>query len=97
MAGLKDKRRFIDKQRLDLSKRQAVEYWLASSRRHRKRLNERQLLVSSDADRVVAVSAFQPGLAPLVGFNFGSKSDTVVNRDLHRMIAAAFSAFSKPA
>ena len=27
MAGLKDKRGFIDKERLDLSERQAVEYW----------------------------------------------------------------------
>ena len=27
MAGLKDKRGFIDKNRLDLSERQAVEYW----------------------------------------------------------------------
>ena len=28
MAGLKDKRGFIDKNRLDLSERQAVEYWM---------------------------------------------------------------------
>ena len=28
MAGLKDKRGFIDKVRLDLSERQAVEYWM---------------------------------------------------------------------
>jgi hypothetical protein len=28
MAGLKDKRGFIDKDRLDLSERQAVEYWM---------------------------------------------------------------------
>ena len=28
MAGLKDKRGFIDKERLDLSERQAVEYWM---------------------------------------------------------------------
>ncbi len=27
MAGLKDKRGFIDKERLDLSERQAMEYW----------------------------------------------------------------------
>ena len=27
MAGLKDKRGFIDKERLDLTERQAVEYW----------------------------------------------------------------------
>ena len=27
MAGLKDKRGFIDKDRLDLSERKAVEYW----------------------------------------------------------------------
>jgi Protein of unknown function (DUF3606) len=27
MAGLKDKRGFIDKDRIDLSERQAVEYW----------------------------------------------------------------------
>ena len=28
MAGLKDKRGFINKERLDLSERQAVEYWM---------------------------------------------------------------------
>ena len=28
MAGLKDKRGFIDRNRLDLSERQAVEYWM---------------------------------------------------------------------
>jgi hypothetical protein len=28
MAGLKDKRGFIDRERLDLSERQAVEYWM---------------------------------------------------------------------
>jgi|GEM_PF-183497 len=28
IAGLKDKRGFIDKDRLDLSERQAVEYWM---------------------------------------------------------------------
>ena len=28
MAGLKDKRGFIDKDRLDLSERQAVEHWM---------------------------------------------------------------------
>jgi hypothetical protein len=28
MPGLKDKRGFIDKDRLDLSERQAVEYWM---------------------------------------------------------------------
>ena len=28
MAGLKDKRGFIDKDRLDLSERKAVEYWM---------------------------------------------------------------------
>ena len=28
LAGLKDKRGFIDKDRLDLSERQAVEYWM---------------------------------------------------------------------
>jgi len=28
MAGLKDKRGFIDKDRLDLSERQAMEYWM---------------------------------------------------------------------
>ncbi len=28
MAGLKDKRRGIDKDRLDLSERQAVEHWM---------------------------------------------------------------------
>ena len=28
VAGLKDKRGFIDKDRLDLSERQAVEYWM---------------------------------------------------------------------
>ena len=28
MAGLKDKRGFSDKDRLDLSERQAVEYWM---------------------------------------------------------------------
>lgn len=28
MAGLKDKRGFIDKNRLDLSERKAVEYWM---------------------------------------------------------------------
>ncbi len=28
MAGLKDKRGFIDMDRLDLSERQAVEYWM---------------------------------------------------------------------
>jgi hypothetical protein len=28
MAGLKDKRGFIDRDRLDLSERQAVEYWM---------------------------------------------------------------------
>ena len=28
MAGLKDKRGFIDKERLDLSERKAVEYWM---------------------------------------------------------------------
>ena len=28
MAGLKDKRGFIDKERLDLSERQAVENWM---------------------------------------------------------------------
>ena len=28
MAGLKDKRGFIDKDRLDLTERQAVEYWM---------------------------------------------------------------------
>ncbi len=28
MAGLKDKRGFIDKDRLDLSERLAVEYWI---------------------------------------------------------------------
>ena len=27
-VGLKDKRGFIDKERLDLSERQAVEYWM---------------------------------------------------------------------
>ena len=27
MAGLKDKRGFIDKERIDLSERKAVEYW----------------------------------------------------------------------
>ncbi len=27
MAGLKDKRGFIDKERLDLSERKAMEYW----------------------------------------------------------------------
>lgn len=27
MAGLKDKRGFIDRERLDLSERKAVEYW----------------------------------------------------------------------
>lgn len=28
MAGLKDKRGFIDKNRLDLSEQRAVEYWM---------------------------------------------------------------------
>jgi hypothetical protein len=28
MAGLKDKRGFIDKERLDLTERRAVEYWM---------------------------------------------------------------------
>lgn len=28
MAGLKDKRGFIDRDRLDLSERKAVEYWM---------------------------------------------------------------------
>jgi hypothetical protein len=28
MAGLKDKRGFIDRDRLDLSERQAVEHWM---------------------------------------------------------------------
>jgi hypothetical protein len=28
MAGLKDKRGFIDKDRLDLSERKAVEFWI---------------------------------------------------------------------
>jgi hypothetical protein len=28
MAGLKDKRGFIDKERLDLSERKAMEYWM---------------------------------------------------------------------
>jgi hypothetical protein len=28
MAGLKDKRGFIDRERLDLSERKAVEYWM---------------------------------------------------------------------
>ena len=28
MAGLKDKRGFIDKNRLDMSERKAVEYWM---------------------------------------------------------------------
>lgn len=28
MAGLKDKRGFIDKTRLDMSERKAVEYWM---------------------------------------------------------------------
>jgi hypothetical protein len=28
MAGLKDKRGFIDKERLDLTERKAVEYWM---------------------------------------------------------------------
>ena len=28
MAGLKDKRGFIDKDRLDLTERKAVEYWM---------------------------------------------------------------------
>jgi hypothetical protein len=28
VAGLKDKRGFIDKERLDLSERKAVEYWM---------------------------------------------------------------------
>ena len=28
LAGLKDKRGFIDKERLDLSERKAVEYWM---------------------------------------------------------------------
>jgi hypothetical protein len=28
MAGLKDKRGFIDKERIDLSERKAVEYWM---------------------------------------------------------------------
>jgi len=28
MAGLKEKRGFIDKERLDLSERQTVEYWM---------------------------------------------------------------------
>jgi Protein of unknown function (DUF3606) len=28
MAGLKDKRGYIDRDRLDLSERQAVEYWM---------------------------------------------------------------------
>jgi hypothetical protein len=28
MAGLKDKRGFIDKERLDLSERKAVEHWM---------------------------------------------------------------------
>lgn len=28
MAGLKDKRGFIDKDRLDMSERQAVEHWM---------------------------------------------------------------------
>jgi hypothetical protein len=28
MAGLKDKRGFIDKDRIDLSERQSVEYWM---------------------------------------------------------------------
>lgn len=28
MAGLKDKRGFIDKDRLDMSERKAVEYWM---------------------------------------------------------------------
>ncbi len=28
LAGLKDKRGFIDKDRLDLSERKAVEYWM---------------------------------------------------------------------
>ncbi len=28
MAGLKDKRGFIDKDRLDLSERKAVEFWM---------------------------------------------------------------------
>ena len=37
MAGLKDKRGFIDKERLDLSERQAVEYWMKRPLRKRKR------------------------------------------------------------
>ena len=28
MAGLKDKRGFIDKERIDLTERQSVEYWM---------------------------------------------------------------------
>lgn len=28
MAGLKDKRGFIDKDRIDLTERQSVEYWM---------------------------------------------------------------------
>ena len=30
MAGLKDKRGFIDRDRLDMSERQAVEHWISA-------------------------------------------------------------------
>ena len=33
MVGLKDKRGFIDKDRLDLSERKAVEFWMKCKRR----------------------------------------------------------------
>jgi hypothetical protein len=39
MAGLKDKRGFIDRNRLDLSERQAVEYWMRRWSVTREQLN----------------------------------------------------------
>ena len=42
MAGLKDKRGFIDKDRLDLSERQAVEYWMKRWGVTREQLTEKR-------------------------------------------------------
>jgi len=60
MAGLKDKRGFIDKDRLDLSERQAVEYWMK-----RWGVNREQLTAAHRrAGRVVIGTGPSTGAAP---------------------------------
>ena len=67
MAGLKDKRGFIDKDRLDLSERQAVEYWM------------KRWGVTRDQIDLVGPHQASPGALQHMIRLCGFRSDRVVN------------------